>query len=149
MGELDCKLQGIEEEIESVRKVSQKDICAVTEQISSVETPLAQDIETERGHIEEKFEETKKHQLLAEDRLQEVTVGLERENEKFKVELEDLRATIERLQQPSNKTCGRYFFFFFFFSEIRTYNTASKPRLYIAGLPECRLDCEHRFKRIS
>ena len=100
--ELDVKVQGIEDEVDSLRMGTQTEARSLVDQISNVETSLAQDIETVKGHIEEKFEERKRHQMLAEDRLNDVTVGLGKENASFRVELEDLRATIERLQHPSS-----------------------------------------------
>ena len=103
-GELDCKLQGIEEELDSVRKATQNDVNVVTEQISNVETSLASDIEAVKGSIEEKFEETKRHQILAEDRIHQLSTVVEKENEKFKIELEDLRVTIERLQNTTTSS---------------------------------------------
>ena len=100
--ELDVKVQGIDDEVDSLRMGTQTEARSLVDQISNVETSLAQDIETVKGHIEEKFEEKKRHQMLAEDRRNDVTVGLEKENASFREELEDLRATIERLQHPSS-----------------------------------------------
>ena len=99
--DLDIKIQSIEDEVCNVRKCNQKELSSVADQISNAENSLAQDIETVKGHIESKFEETKQHQMLAEDRLNDITVNIEKENASFRIELEDLRATIERLQQPS------------------------------------------------
>ena len=102
--DLDLKIQGIEDEVVNIRKCSQKEVNSVVDHISSMETSLAQDIETVKVHIEEKFEETKQHQMLAEDRLNDITVNVEKQNAKFRIELEDLRATIERLQRPSGRS---------------------------------------------
>ena len=99
--DLDLKVQGMEDELDTIRTTSQKTVNSIVEQVTNVETSLAQDIETVKVHIEEKFEEHKQHQMLTEDRLNDITVNLEKENAVFRVELEDLRATIEKLQNPS------------------------------------------------
>ena len=57
--DLGIKVHGLEDEIDNVRQVSLNDTQAVAEQLSSVETSLAQDTETVRGHVEEKFAENK------------------------------------------------------------------------------------------
>ena len=70
--ELDVKVQSIEDEVDSLRMGTQTEVRSLVDQISYVETSLAQDMETVKGNIEEKFEETKRHQMLTEDRLNDV-----------------------------------------------------------------------------
>ena len=99
--ELDSKFQGLEDEIDMIRKTNLKDVRTVVEQLAEVETSLARDIESIRVSAEEKFDETKKYQMLAEDRMQEISAGIVKENEQFRLELKHMKATIDQLQQPS------------------------------------------------
>ena len=65
--------------------------------ISTVESSLARDLETIREHVEEKFDEAKQHQMLIEDRVHEMASIVEQDKEKFKIELDEVRAIIEQI----------------------------------------------------
>ena len=69
-----------------------KDSSPVVDLISTVETSLARDLETIREHTEDKFDEAKQHQMLIEDRLHEMASIVEQDKEKFKIELDEVRA---------------------------------------------------------
>ena len=102
--DIESRIHGIEDEISSVSQAALKDESAVVDIISSVETSLARDIESIRGHAEEKFDEVKQHHMLVEDRVHEMASMVEKENERFRIELEEVRATIEQLQQSGSET---------------------------------------------
>ena len=74
-----------------------KDSSSVVDLISTVESSLARDLETIREHVEEKFDEAKQHQMLIEDRVHEMASIVEQDKEKFKIELDEVRAIIEQI----------------------------------------------------
>ena len=102
--EMDSKCQELDEEIDMVRKSSIKEVRTVVEQLAGVEASLARDIESIRVSAEEKFEETKKHQMLAEDRLQEISTSMVKDNELLKLELEQMKSTLDQLQQANEES---------------------------------------------
>ena len=101
--ELDSKVQSVEDEIEEVRKLSLKDSNTMIEQITNVENSLAQDLESVKVNIEAKFEETKKHQILAENRIIDMSEAMQKDNDQIKIELDQMREVFERMTRPKSE----------------------------------------------
>ena len=96
--DLELKIVDLEDELNLCGKRVGKNVLEVNEHIQNVECALASDIETIKVGTESKLHDIEEKQKEGENRLMEIAQRVEQDNAKMKLELDELKVSLGKLQ---------------------------------------------------
>ena len=105
---LEQKIVDLEDELNVYGKRIEKNVLESNEHMQTVECALAGDIETVKVGTEVKFQDIEEKQKEGENRLMEISQRVEQENSKMKIELEDLKLALSKLQRETESLENKF-----------------------------------------